>query len=139
MEDVIALTDKDVFPTDDVLRRLLGKSYPAYSALLDLFSTFKMDNEWRYYKDGKAWLCKVQYKKRTILWMSAWRGYMKATAYFPEKHLKGLYSLAIDEEFKQRIKGTKNIGKLKPCTFEIRGKKVLKDLEGIIRFKIEAK
>ena len=43
------------------------------------------------------------------------------------------------EEMKEKIKITKNVGKSKPCIFEIRNKGVLKDFEKVMQFKIKAK
>jgi hypothetical protein len=98
-----------------------------------------MEPEWRYYKDGKAWLCKVQQKKRTIVWMSAWKGYMQATVYLPERHLEALLSLDISPEAKEKIRATENTGKSKPCIFEIRSKAVLPDFDKVMRFKMASK
>jgi len=98
-----------------------------------------MTYKWRYYRDGKAWLCKVQKKKKTIIWMSAWKGFMKATIYFPQKYLEKLYKLDIAEEVISKIKLTKDVGKSKPCIFEIRDKQILNDFEKVMYLKIECK
>lgn len=135
----IELTDKDIFPSESLLKKILGRSYNAYLDLLQLYYDNDLVYEWRYYKDGKAWLCKVQKKKKTIVWMSAWKGYMQATVYFPEKYIEDIYKLNIADETKNRIMKTKNVGKSKPCIFEIRNKKVLKELEKVMKFKILAK
>jgi hypothetical protein len=68
--------------------------------------------------------------------MSAWKGYMKATIYVPEKYFDELYELPLNEETIEKIRDTKNVGRSKPCIFEIRNKKVLKDLNELIQFKI---
>jgi hypothetical protein len=135
----LELRDESVYPNDDVLKTILGKSYAAYCALLKLYDDNEMNYEWRYYRDGKAWLKKVQRKKRTIVWMSAWKGYMQATIYLPEKYIEGVYALEISEEVKKRIRETKNVGKSKPCIFEIRNKDILKDLNQVIQYKIISK
>jgi hypothetical protein len=75
----IELTDKSVYPDETVLKAVLGKSYRSYCALLALFDRNEMLHEWRYYMDGKAWLCKVQKKKKTIVWMSAWKGFIQSS------------------------------------------------------------
>lgn len=59
--------------------------------------------------------------------MSAWKGFIKATIYFPEKYLEQIYALTISEETKERIKTAKNVGKSKPCMFEIRDCDILTD------------
>ena len=82
----IELRDESVFPDENILKKVLDASYKSYLMLLELFNKNGLTHEWRYYRDGHAWLCKVQFKKRTIVWMSAWKGFMQATIYFPEKY-----------------------------------------------------
>lgn len=137
--NTIELTDESVYPDEQVLRSVLGKSYNAYCKLLSLYDENEMEHEWRYYRDGKAWLCKVQKKKRTIVWMSAWKGFMQATIYFPEKYIDEVYNLDIDEETKRRIMETKNTGKSKPCIFRITSTQILKEFEKVMLFKLKTK
>lgn len=135
----IELRDSSIYPDDNVLRRVLEDSYEAYRTLLNLFDKNEMLYEWRYYRDGKAWLCKIQKKKRTIVWMSAWKGFMQASIYFPLKYIEKVYQLDISEEIKNKIKTTKNVGKSKPCIFEVRDKQILADFEKVMMLKIECK
>ncbi len=83
--NAIQLADEAIFPERNVLQDVLGDSYQAYESLLRIFDAHGMSHEWRYYKDGKSWLCKVQKKARTIVWMSAWKGFLKAAIYIPER------------------------------------------------------
>lgn len=137
--NTIELHDEDVFPDETVLRGILGKSYVAYIRLLNVFDEHEMAYDWKYYKDGKAWLCKVQKKTRTIVWMSAWKGYIKATIYIQDKHMDGLFETDISEETRKAIMEAKNVGKSKPCMFEIRDMKSLKDFSTVMEYKIEKK
>jgi lipopolysaccharide biosynthesis glycosyltransferase len=137
--NTIELTDENTFPDKSVLKKVLGRSYNAYVGLLKLYDNNDLAYEWRYYRDGKAWLCKVQKKKRTIVWMSAWKGYMQATIYFPERYIDDIFKLSITDDTKDIIQKTKNVGKSKPCIFEIRNKKALGDLEKVMKFKILTK
>ncbi len=135
----IELSDKSVYPDETVLKAVLGKSYQSYCALLALFDLNEMLYGSGYYMDGKAWLCKVQKKKKTIVWMSAWKGVIKAAIYIPEKHLDRVYEIPVSDETKERIRTTRNVGKSKHCIFEIRNQKVLKDMEKVMQFKIQTK
>jgi len=137
--DNIQLKDESIYPNEDVIKKVLGRSFNTYLDLIELFNNFDLAQEWRYYKDGKAWLCKVQKKKKTIVWMSAWKGYMKAAVYVPIRLIDDVYNLDISDETKNNIKDTKNVGKSKPCIFEIRNNEALKDLEKVMDFKIHAK
>lgn len=138
-KDTIQLNDPSVYPDEEVLKAVLGRAYQSFKKLIELFDSNEMTHEWRYYNDGKAWLCKVQKKKRTIVWMSAWKGFMKATMYMPLRYIEEIYNLDIAEEVIEKIKETKNIGKSKPCTFEIRTQKVIKDFDKIMQFKLNNK
>lgn len=68
--------------------------------------------------------------------MSAWKGYMQATVYFPHKYLERVYELDISIGSKEKIRSTKDVGKSKPCIFEIRNEKVLADFEMVMKLKI---
>ena len=139
IEESIQLTDESVYPNENVLKTVLGRSYSAYMDLLKLYEDRELSLEWRYYKDGKAWLCKVQHKKKTIVWMSAFRGYIQATIYIPVRILDDVLSLKIAEETKERINSTKNVGKTKPCIFDIKNKKSIRDLKTVMEFKLSVK
>lgn len=135
----IELRDEAVYPDDKVLESILGSSYGAYLKLLAMYDELGLEYEWRYYKDGKAWLAKVQKKKRTIVWMSAWRGYMQATSYFPEKYAELVYNLDISAASLERIKSAKRVGKSLPCTFVIDNENVLQEFRKIVQLKIDTK
>jgi hypothetical protein len=135
----IELGDENQFPSEEVLQTILGDSYSTYSELLKLFAANQMEAGWRYYQDGKAWLNKVQHKKRTIIWMSAWKGYMQATIYIPDKYIEQVYALDLSQACIEKIKTTKQVGKSIPCIFEIRNSEVLIDLNEVMQFKIRVK
>ncbi len=135
----IELRDESIYPDELVLNKILGQSYKVYTDLLELFQKYEMNYEWHYYHDGKAWLCKVQKKKKTIVWMSAWKGFMQATIYFPLRLLEEVLALEITEALKDKIINTKNVGKSKPCIFEVRSKEMLLDFEKVMEFKIISK
>ncbi len=64
---------------------------------------------------------------------------LQATIYFPLKALEAVLALDISEEMKEKIINTKNVGKSKPCIFEIRSKEVIVDFEKVMNLKIVSK
>lgn len=133
----IELRDETIFPDENILSDILEDSYISYIELLDLFKDKELNCEWRYYQDGKAWLCKVQKKKRTIVWMSAWKGYMQVTVYLPARMLDDIKSLGLSDLVIDKILKTKNVGKSKPCIFEIRDSSLFNDFEKVMDLKIQ--
>lgn len=135
----VELRDESIYPDDSVLESILNDSFQAYKKLLELYNRYDLNYEWRYYHDGKAWLCKVQKKTKTIVWMSAWKGYMQAAVYFPEKYIDSVCDLNITPEIIEKFRLTKNVGKSRPFIFEVRDESLLNDLEEVLVHKIKCK
>lgn len=138
-DNIIQLKDEAIFPDDSVIKPALGKSFEAYLELLDRFDKNELTHEWRYYKDGNAWLCKVQKKKKTIVWISVWKGFIQAAIYFPVRLLDNILELDINQNLKENFLETKNVGKSKPCIFNIYDKEILDDFEKVMILKIKSK
>jgi hypothetical protein len=131
------LNDKEVLPTKEVLENVLGESYLAYSELIETITNTKygLVTEWNYYKDGKAWLCKVCFKKKTVFWLSVWDKYFKIGFYFTEKNCAGVAALEIEEKIKEDFNNSKHIGKLIPLGITMNRKEQIIDVLKIIEYK----
>jgi hypothetical protein len=132
------LNDPEIYPSADVLERELGKSYPVYSEFMETLESddFKLNPEWRFYKDGKAWLCKITLKKKTVLWLSVWPECFKLAIYFTEKNGAGIPELDIADSIKNNFLSHKPIGKLKPLVFETRNRSQLQDIYTVVNYRI---
>jgi hypothetical protein len=131
------LNDKSIPVTDEVLRMTLGKSFPVYQKMMETITgpEYGLAPEWKYYNDGKAWLCKVAYRRKTIFWLSAWDGYFQTSFYFLERHCQGIAELDIDAQIKDQLKSAKPFGTLFPVTLKMSGKEQTRDLLKIIEYK----
>lgn len=136
------LNNPDLYPDKDVLKEVLTENVLIiYDKLLKVITSdneSKFSAEWRYYNDGKSWLCKVVNKKRTIFWLSVWEGYFKVSFYFTEKHKEGIASLPISESAKNQFIGAKPIGKLIPFTIEVYSEEQLADVLTIAKFRTQS-
>ena len=138
MDAQMLLRDPEVFPSNDILKDTLGETI--YSVLESFLATITGDMygltiEWRYYNDGKAWLGKIVYKKKTILWLSVWEGFFKTGFYFTEKHIEAISTLSISEKIKEEFFKAKPIGRLVPMIIDINDNVQLNDLLTIVGFK----
>ena len=138
MEAQMLLRDPDIFPSEQVLKEALGDDI--YSILESFINTitnseYGLTTEWRYYNDGKSWLCKVVYKKKTILWLSVWEGSFKVSFFFTEKHLEGIAALDIADSIKDEFAKTKPTGRLIPLIIDVKHNDQLQDIFTVIRFK----
>lgn len=133
------LKDPDIFPSADVLEKEVENQYPVLKEFLGIAESeeFNLKPEWRYYNDGKAWLCKITLKKKTVIWLSVWSDHFKVAFYFTEKTGAGIAELEIDDSIKEFYLNHKPIGKLKPLVVEVRKKAQLDDVSTLIRYKID--
>ena len=131
------LRDPKVFPAAEVLEEVLQRAYPVFEELIEIITTpeFSLEPEWKYYKDGKSWLCKVRHKKKTIFWLSVWNQYFKAGFYFTSATSAGVTGLDIKKSLKENLNQSKPIGKLIPLIVDLRKREQLKDLLKIIEYK----
>jgi len=131
------LREKDILPTKEVLENALGGSYQAFDDLMKTLTDIKYSlvPQWNYYRDGKTWLCKVCYKKKTIFWLSVWDKFFKITFYFMEKHSAVIAGLDIDKEIKENFNRIKPAGKLIPLTITIKNTDQIKDAIRIVEYK----
>ena len=135
------LREKEVFPTEEVLKESLGMSYVVYEELIRLItdSNIGLTVEWRYYNDGKTWLCKVCYKKKTVFWLSVWEQFFKIGFYFTEKSIPDIAELKIDENIKVDFSSSKSVGKLIPLTIIMTRKEQINDVLTLIEYKKKQK
>jgi hypothetical protein len=131
------LNNKDEFPSEEVLKKILGKTFKYYQKLETILTNeLSLTYEWRYYNDSKAWLCKVAHKKKTIFWLSAWDGFFKTSFFFLERHLEGIMKLEISAN---NFILEKEWGKMIPFIFEIKNEKIIKDLLKMVEYKKSSK
>ena len=136
--EIKLLTDPETFPSQEVLKSALGKTYSVFAALEAQLTQdeFALTFNWRYYNDYKAWLCKVAYKKKTVFWLSVWKGFFKTSFFFLKRHMEGIAELDIAEE---SYLMEKEWGKMIPVIFNVRSKKQFADLFKVVEFKKAAK
>jgi len=141
MEELLLLKNPEISPTDEVIEKNLGKVYPVYQEIIGNITVgpYNLVPEWRYYNDGKAWLCKVVHKKKTIFWLSLWDKSVHTAFYFTEKTSAGIYDLPIAEEIKTDFKNMKRSGKFMPLILMIDSKEQVRDFLEIVKYKVSLK
>lgn len=116
------LNDKTEYPDDEVLKRYLGNATDAW----DAFTAFLDDEypgcslEWRYYNDGKSWLCKVTKKKKTICWVGVFPGKFETTFYFPDRAEDLIVNSTLRKKYVRQFVDGKHYGKTRALTVDIR-------------------
>lgn len=130
------LRNSEQKPDDILFKSVFDKNiFEIMKKINQTFSATNIDFEWRYYKDGKAWLGKATYKKKTLVWISAWESFIKASFYFTEKIRPTVINLNFDEVIKTSFTNREPVGKLIPLIVDIKDEKTLQDFITLLNHK----
>jgi len=137
----LALTDKNIYPTEEVIFSHIKKSKTNWNAVFKYIQTNhpELNEEWRYYNDGKSWLLKVTLKTKTIFWLVVLSNSFQITFYFSEKTVLSFSNLSISKTLDKKIKESKKVGKSTALTFLMNDKTNLELVKEAIELKIKTK
>ena len=131
------LKDPQQEPTETFLKNILGKElYAVYSELINsIENEFELTYEWRFYKDGNAWLCKILHGKKTVFWLSIFENHIKTVFYFTEKTKSGLEKSGISKKIWEDFQHTPATGKLLPLILYFDQKSTFNDFKAVTTYK----
>jgi len=135
---VPCLTDPDTFPDARILAGHLGSRAGLWETFTRTVGTGHagMSMNWRYYRDGKRWLCRVMAKKKTICWVSVWPGFFKVSFYFASRHDAKVAKVQISPKLKRAWRDTEG-QTFRPISVEVKTKASLKDVDALLDLKEE--
>lgn len=83
----LVLKDKDIYPTEEVIFSHINKSRTTWNSVFKYVHTNhpELNEEWRYYNDGKSWLLKVTNKTKTIFWLEVVTDAFRITFYLARR------------------------------------------------------
>ena len=146
MNEEQLLRDAGIEPTSEIIAEGLGAAAGAYTEFLKGLERQNIQVNWRYYRDGKAWLGKGLYtwatsrgteKVMTVFWLSIWTGFFKVSIFIPEKARADVLSLSLNNKTKKAIENSPQIGKLKffPMVFDLSSDELFDDIFTLVKFK----
>ena len=140
MEEKV-LTDKNIFPTEEVIFSHIGKSKIYWESIFEHIHVNHPDfsEEWRYYNDGKSWLLKVIKKKKTIFWLSIYKDLFRITFYFGDKAEALILESSISDRLKEEFKNGKRYGKIRGLTIAISSDEDIESVKSLINVKLSLK
>ena len=135
------LGDPDTYPDADLLKAVLKRRHATFDKLVEVTTQapFNLIYEWRYYRDGKSWLCKIQHRRKTVAWLSVEQTCFTVAFYFTEKTGGGVFDLPISETIKQDFKSVAPVGKMRPVIVRMQRQSQLRDLQKLMTYKMSLK
>lgn len=140
MEEKI-LSDKNQFPTVEIIYSHIGKSKELWESIFNYIHTEHPDflEQWRYYLDGKSWLMKVTRKSKTIFWLSIIPGSFRITFYFGDKAEQLIMKSNISDAMKDEFKKGKKYGKIRGLSLTMNKKQNMQFAKELISIKLKLK
>ena len=135
------LSDKNQFPTEEIIYSHIGKSKTLWQSLFQFIHSDhpELNEEWRYYNDGKSWLLKVTKKSKTIFWLSIIKKAFRITFYFTDKAEEIINNSSISDELKEQFKNGKRYNKIRGITVVFKNKKDIDYAKSLISIKLSIK
>ena len=135
------LIDEAEYPDDRVLSRCLSDAKYAWDAFVTFLDSScpNYSPEWRYYEDGKSWLCKVVKNSKTICWLGVYHGKFKTTFYFPDRAESLIADSSIRKTYKEQFVNARRFGKTRALTVDVRKIADLSTIKKLIAIKDDFK
>ena len=135
------LKDKDLFPTEEVIFSHIGKAKTHWKKLFAFVNSKYPEflSEWRYYKDGGAWLLKTQKKSKTIFWLTVFENAFAITFYFGDKAEPAILNSEISEDLKESFKTGKRYGKIRGITIQVESEDDIDNILLLIEIRLSTK
>ena len=132
------LSDKNQFPSDEVIFSHLGKTKPLWLSLFEFIHSDypEVTEEWKFYQDGKSWLLKVTRKKKTIFWLSITKGSFRTTFYFTDKAEESILTGPLSAEYKEQFRNGKRYNRIRGITICHTKRKDLEDAKILMEIKL---
>jgi hypothetical protein len=120
-EEILKLTDKNVIPDNDCIFSIIGEKKTLWLALMAWLSENYKESTggWIFYNDGKQWLFKMVYKKKTLFWISLLKYTFKVTFYFGDKAEPLIESSDLNTKIKEDFKTGPRYGKIRGITIKM--------------------
>lgn len=135
------LTDKNVTPDDKLIFSVIGDRKILWQNIMSfVHDNYKdINEEWRYYNDGKQWLFKLQQKKKTIFWIAILEGTFRVTFYFGDKAEPLITASDLPVSIKNNFKTSKKYGKIRAITLKMKNSSDVETVKKLISIKTRLK
>jgi Protein of unknown function (DUF3788) len=120
----LLLTDKQIYPTDEYIFSIIGDMKIFWQSIMNHMTNNYKDSagEWNFYNDGKRWLFKMIYKKKTIFWAGILTDTFRITFYLGNKAETIIENSDLPQNIKEEFRTAKRYGLIRPVTFIVKNK-----------------
>jgi hypothetical protein len=140
-QEKAVLGDKDIYPSEELINSIIGEKKNLWLKIMSYAHEKYNDveEEWRYYNDGKQWLFKLTRKKKTIFWLSLLNETFRITFYFGNKAEPAILSSNLPDSVKNEFVKGQRFGNIRAITTIISGDSDVENICKLIDLKVSLK
>lgn len=108
-KEISPFSNPGIMPTEELLKEVLGEKYGWFWEIIQQVHDKhkQVTVNWKYYNDGKQWLFRMLYRKKTIFWILVLPGTFRITFYFSGKSESSVLSANLPESVKKAYTETR--------------------------------
>jgi hypothetical protein len=117
----LILSDKQIIPNDEYIFSIIGDKKSLWQSIMNYASENYKDisGSWNYYNDGKQWLFKLVYKKKTIFWAGILKDTFRITFWFGDKAEPLIEGSNLPELIKDDFKTARKYGSIRGVSIKV--------------------
>jgi hypothetical protein len=137
----LMLTNSLVYPTEEIIFSIIGEKKKYWKAIMLYMSEIYIGSagEWNFYNDGKRWLFKMVYRKKTVFWSGIIKDSFRVTFYLGNKADSVIENSELPDSIKSEFKTAKRYGLIRPLTFIVNSHDDYENILKLIDIKIQLK
>lgn len=136
-----AFTDPSVRPDDELTGSVLGRKFTFWNDIIAFISETYPGSQgrWNFYNDGKLWLYKMEYKKKTVFWGTVLEDTFRITFYFGGKAEPFILSSDLPDSLKDQYTAGQRFGKIRAITVLVNSGTDVENVKKLIPLKVKMK
>jgi Protein of unknown function (DUF3788) len=135
------LADRDIYPDNEYLSSIIGEKMTFWLIIMNHMTESYKDSagEWKFYNDGKRWLFKMVFKKKTVFWAGLFDGTFRITFYLGNNADTVIENSDLPLRIKEEFKNAKAYGKIRPVTILVKSRDDVDNVLKMISIKSKIK
>jgi hypothetical protein len=139
-KEIFAFSDPKVKPDEKLIFSRIGEKKVLWQDLMKFLKNQipEATGDWNYYNDGKQWLLKIVFKKKTIFWVVILEDTFRITFYFGDKAEPAILTSELPAEIKEGFIKGKRYGKIRAISTIISNISDIEIVKTIIPIKLKS-
>lgn len=128
----LLLNDKQIVPDDKLIFSIIKDKKDLWQRIMKFMHDYYKDSagEWNYYNDGKRWLFKMIYKKKTVFWLDILEDTFRISVWFPNRAEPAIDNSELPLSIKDEFKNAKKYGSTRAVSIVVKEEA---DVENVIK------